>query len=87
MFAAFLNIIPLRIRQPYENLNFHINSFDEYKCMEKEITCTTSIGGGGGGHYVCLFVCFKGDSSIYIFKGLPDDISVFVMRSPAISFW
>lgn len=88
MFAAFLNIIPLRIRQPYEKLNFHINCFDEYKFMEKEITCTTSIGGGALCLFVCLrFIIFKGDSSIYIFKGIPDDISVFVMRSPAISFW
>lgn len=55
MFAAFLNIIPLRIRQPYEKFNFHINSSDDYKSMEKEIrTCTLS----GGGHlflFVCLF--------------------------------
>lgn len=45
MFAAFLNIIPLRIRQSHEKLNFHINSFDDYKFMGKEIrTCTTSTG-------------------------------------------
>lgn len=61
MFAAFLNIIPLRMRQPYEKINFHINSFDDYKFMEKEIrTCTTSIGGGA-----FLFVCWK----FIIFKG------------------
>lgn len=29
MFAAFQNAIPLRIRQPYEKFNFHINSSDD----------------------------------------------------------
>lgn len=37
MFAAFLNAIPLRIRQPYEKFNFHINSSDgDYSFMGKK---------------------------------------------------
>lgn len=42
---------------------------------------------GGGTPFILRLVIFKEDSNIYISKGLPDDISAFVMKNTAISFW
>lgn len=48
MFAAFLNVIPLRIGQPYKKFSFHIHdSSQDYNFMEKEIRAwTISVWGG-----------------------------------------
>lgn len=92
MFAALLNTIPPRIRQPYDKFNFPINSScHDYNFMEEVRTWTISVGGGGreGLLFVCVFILrliiFKVDSNMYISKGLPDHFSVFVVSNTAIS--